>query len=107
MIPPLLLEGLQRYIDQRVETGSFLRAVLSNDLTDAVRRADPDSFAALPLLLDWLRDNAPAACWGSPGRVQSWLRVCQMCRHPLVEHGPAGCAHRSDDRSCLCQAVPR
>lgn len=69
----LLASGLQSYVDGHIETGSFLRAVLSNDLVDAVRRATPESIALLPLLVVWLDQHAPAECWGSPAKVEAWL----------------------------------
>jgi hypothetical protein len=68
-----LIPGLQRYIDGHVETGSFLRAVLENDLRKACAHADPISSGALCELMIWLDTEAPEECWGSPEKVKAWL----------------------------------
>ncbi|MFN3650046.1 MAG: hypothetical protein ACK47B_10750 [Armatimonadota bacterium] len=72
-IPARLIESLEAYITERRPTGSFLRAVLHNDLRESVGRADPQSLAALPHLVSLLYTQAPAPCWGSPEAVEAWL----------------------------------
>jgi hypothetical protein len=71
-VPAHLIGGLVRYLDDRILPGSFLQAVLCNDLEQAVGRADPASFLALPALLTFLRHETPAVCWGSRARVVAW-----------------------------------
>lgn len=70
-------EGVQRallaYILDRHPIGDFLRAVLSNDLREAVGRADEINGLALRALVRWLYNEAPGACWGSPDAVARWL----------------------------------
>src|SRR5689334_13211518 len=68
-VPDHLLPGLQRYFEGRIATGSFLRAVLENDLRSAIARGDPTSFAALPTLVAWIERNAPPGSWGSADAV--------------------------------------
>lgn len=65
--------GLIEYIAARRPTGQFLRAVLSNDLKEAVARADPVSRLRLYELVVFLYNYAPGSCWGSPERVEAWL----------------------------------
>lgn len=72
-MPIALAESLERYINERVETGGFLSAVLENNLREAVIRADLESARALPEIVKWLVYNAPWNCWGSVDRVQMWL----------------------------------
>jgi hypothetical protein len=67
------MEGLRRYIDHHIPTGHFLEAVLSNDLKEAVGRADEGNMRVLPELVSFLYNEAPGACWGSPQRVKEWL----------------------------------
>ena len=74
-IPDTLTEGLERYLCDHIVPGSFLLAVLSNDLLEAVNRADEDSRRALSDLVVFLVNNAPAAAWGSPERVRIWLEA--------------------------------
>ena len=73
MIPARLTEGLVRYRDGHIATGGFLRAVLANDLNDAVFRGDAESLLALPALVRWIRDELPADAWGSRVEVDRWL----------------------------------
>lgn len=72
-IPTHLRGGLIRYFDQAIRPGGFLLAVLSNDLSGAFARGDVDSLAALPALLRLLAD-AEETAWGSPERVDGWLK---------------------------------
>jgi hypothetical protein len=71
-IPEHLREGLVCYFADGILPGSFLQAVLANDLTQAVGRADPTSLRALPELLACLVQHAPAIAWGSAEAVLSW-----------------------------------
>jgi hypothetical protein len=51
-IPRRLAGGLARYVLERIPTGGFLEAVLANDLSQAVGRADSESVLYLvPLTL--------------------------------------------------------
>jgi hypothetical protein len=72
-VPEHLWEGLIEYITARRPTGEFLRAVLSNDLKEAVGRADDASGPALGALVRFLYNFCPAPCWGSPRAVKAWL----------------------------------
>ncbi len=71
-VPDHLREGLVRYFKDGVLPGSFLQAVLCNDLTQAVSRADPRAFAGLRRLVEFLMWEAPLQSWGSRVRVLAW-----------------------------------
>ena len=72
-IPENLMGGLKRYIEQKVLPGSFLTAVLENNLSEAVGRADIRSLYILPIIVCWLYNEAPGSCWGSPEKVKAWV----------------------------------
>lgn len=73
-IPEHLQPGLERFVLQGIRPGSFLCAVLSNDLAGAVMRAsDHTALAALQALGAWLYNEAPASCWGSTAAVDAWI----------------------------------
>jgi hypothetical protein len=72
-LPLATQEGLARYIEERLPGGHFLTAVLSNDLREAVNRADQDNLAALGSIVQWLFWHAPSKCWGNPENVRDWL----------------------------------
>jgi len=71
-VPPHLHGGLLRYFCDRILPGSFLQAVLCNDLAAAVRRGDPLSLAGLVRLVQVLELIAPIEAWGSRGAVLAW-----------------------------------
>jgi hypothetical protein len=72
-IPPAVLRALVRYKDWRINTGSFCRAVISNDLITAVQRADSGSLKALPHIAAWAYTELPNEAWGSYEKFQQWV----------------------------------
>lgn len=72
-VPEHLHLGLVEYITERRETGSFLKAVLENNLSEAVGRMAPFDGEGLRGLISFLHNHAPAPCWGSPADVKDWL----------------------------------
>jgi len=71
-VPHHLREGLVRYFADGILPGSFLQAVLINDLQQAVGRADPQSMAGLPALITFLTWEVPGEAWGSRRLVLAW-----------------------------------
>ena len=72
--PQEIVDTIQAYVEHRLEPGSFVRAVLENDLCTAV-------FQAHPLMLPYLRAvclyvywEIPGNCWGSKEIVERWLK---------------------------------
>lgn len=74
MLPFHMREPLQRYIEDGLEPGGFLQAVLENDLSGAVSRADSTNIHRIPDFVRFLQYYAPAICWGSPELYQSWVK---------------------------------
>lgn len=72
-VPHRLREGLVEYLTARRPTGDFLKAVLSNDLTDAALRADEVSGIHLVPIVKFLAHCAPAEAWGSGEAITAWL----------------------------------
>lgn len=77
-LPTHMQEGFKRYIEQRVPMGSFGMAVLSNNLREALGRADAVNRRRLFDIVAWLWQYAPANCWGSPEVVRAWLAPKQQ-----------------------------
>lgn len=67
-----LRPGLVRYFADGILPGGFLQAVLVNDLTQAIHRADSQSLVMLPVLVWFLNDHAPSTAWGSRQAVLAW-----------------------------------
>ena len=80
-IPPAVRYALVRYKDWRIPTGSFCRAVISNDLIAAVQRADSHSLEALPHIASWAYTELPNDAWGSYEKFQEWVA------NPIVPQG--------------------
>lgn len=73
-IPEHMHEGVINYVAHGVPPGHFLRAVLENDLKEAVARADYLNELSLAAYVKVLYNDAPGICWGSPATVTQWLR---------------------------------
>ncbi|MCR4300672.1 MAG: hypothetical protein NUV51_03605 [Sulfuricaulis sp.] len=72
-IPDRMMEALTRYVEQHVPTGDFLLAVLENNLSEAVGRADDENLQNLPAYVAYLYNEVPSTCHGSPEKVTAWL----------------------------------
>jgi hypothetical protein len=70
----LMKESITRYVENGVPTGSFLEAVLSNDLFGAFSQADETSRTHLQELVRHIYWNVPSGCHGSPQKVTAWIR---------------------------------
>lgn len=68
-----LLDAIDRYVEHRVPVGGFLEAVLTNNLRDAVGRADHLNAPVLQEYVEHLYWCVPSTCWGSPEKVSAWL----------------------------------
>ena len=65
--------SLIRYARDKIPTGSFLRAVLENNLMEAVGRADKHNIKALHAICSYVYNHMPNVCHGSPKIVDKWL----------------------------------
>ena len=73
-IPERMMGGLLRYIEEGIEPGHFLSAVIMNDLSAAVGRADEENVKNLPAYVGYLYNEAPAGCWGSKKKFEDWMK---------------------------------
>ena len=67
--------GIDRYIENHCLPGSFLMAVLSNDLKESFARADKENREDLFEIVSYCHNHIPLNCWGSPEKVGEWLEV--------------------------------
>lgn len=72
-IPKHMQEAIIRYIVERLPTGSFLQAVIENNLRDAVNRADSENLVLLKTYVQFFYNRAPAGCSGYPQVYKDWL----------------------------------
>lgn len=66
-------ESLLDYLRHGIPPGSFLLAVLTNDLLEAVRRADDRNKPLIAEYVVFLWAYAPWNAWTSPELVRAWI----------------------------------
>lgn len=79
-LPEGLREGARLWIEHGIEPGSFLTAVIRNDLKEACAMADDENRFRLFQIVSWWYNKAPELCWGSPNRFESWGKMHEECR---------------------------
>jgi hypothetical protein len=72
-IRPDIKAKLRRYADEHEPTGDFLREVLSNNLMQAVCRADDYNITTLVEICQYVYNEIPSVCHGSPERYKEWI----------------------------------
>lgn len=70
-----MVEALTEYVDNGRPLGNFLNAIVSNDFSDAVCRADSVNLANLKAYAIWLNNQCPRKAWGSPAAVSKWIEI--------------------------------
>ena len=72
-IPQRTIDGLTRYVENRIHPGDFLRAVLENNLSMAFGRADDENRECMYEIVAYIYTKLPAQSWGSEEKVYRWL----------------------------------
>jgi hypothetical protein len=67
------VDSIRRFVDHGIPTGGFLRAVLANDLMEAVGRADESSLVNLADICRYVYNDIPANAHGSYERIDLYL----------------------------------
>jgi len=70
---PEIKAAIDRYAKERIPTGDFLRAVLENDLFEAIGRADLGNRMDIHEICSYIYNNIPLNSWGSKKIVKEWL----------------------------------
>ena len=74
-IPPRVLDAINNYVWYAQPTGDFVKAVLSNDLMGAVRRADDRSQTAMQSICEYIMWSVPSVCYGTREKVRAHLAI--------------------------------
>jgi len=69
------IDTIELYLKSGAEPGSGTRAILENNLCDAVRRLDATSLEILPQIVTHVFRNVPGNAWGSKAVVDAWIRA--------------------------------
>lgn len=73
MLPGHMRDGLERYMTHGIPPGSFLEAVLCNDLKGAVGKADHINSLYIKAWAEFMVWHMPALAQGSVERVNTWI----------------------------------
>lgn len=79
ILPEHMQDGMKRYIENGIQPGHFLTAVLENDFMEAFKRADDINMERMRDYAMFLYNEAPRGCHGSPALVEEW------CAHHGLE----------------------
>ncbi len=71
-VPTHMHEGFERWILEGKMGGSFMNALLSNDLIGTFAMADSINIKCIDAYTRWLYNDTPAGCFGSPENVEMW-----------------------------------
>lgn len=66
--------ALERYLNHGIMPGSFMTAVLENNLSEAFGRADSFNTANMKNIVGYVYNNVPANAWGSREKVDEYLK---------------------------------
>lgn len=71
-VPDHNLPGLARWLSCGIRPGSFLTALLSNDLRGCMQNGDDENLGKLHELWQFLYMQIPSDAWGSRERMSAW-----------------------------------
>jgi len=75
MIPEFTKHQIDQYVAHGICTGSFLTAVLENNLIQAFACADEDNLANMFHIVSYVYNHVPTACYGSPEKMAAWREM--------------------------------
>ena len=70
-IPYYTMESIDKYVNCGV-CGDFVRAVMENNLMEALGRADSENRAAIFEICLYVHNRIPDMCHGSAEKVKAW-----------------------------------
>lgn len=99
LIPTHMMQQMKDYAEKGIPVGSFLAAVIKNDLKGACECADDRNITIIPVYVNWFYNHAPMPCWGSEENYFRWLDEHQAARAKkiklwAVSDSPDACLYR-------------
>lgn len=68
------IDSITRYVENGIDPGGFVTAVLENNLSLAMGRADQENREALFYICSYVHNEIPGSCHGSTEAVKQWLK---------------------------------
>ena len=75
LLPDHCRDGMRLYVEFGIMPGSFLTAVLENNLVEAFACADEENIHRMFDYASFLYNEMPRNAWGSPKTVQDWAKA--------------------------------
>lgn len=66
--------ALERYLNNGINPGSFMTAVLENNLCEAFARADSFNTSNMKNIVSYVYHHVPHNAWGSAEKVSAYLK---------------------------------
>ena len=82
---PRMVDTIKRYVQHGVQPGHFVTAILTNNLSQSVSRADEENAAHLVEWVRFLHNYLPTDCHGSIEIVNAWRDERNTSRLEEVE----------------------
>ena len=73
MIPNHIKGVIDRYVQHGYDGGSFVEALMTNDLVGVFSRGDDENIRYLKDIVQYCYMKIPASCWGSEEKYNKWL----------------------------------
>jgi hypothetical protein len=76
-LPEHMQEVAREYVEQGIEAAhhDFFYELLTNDLFGVFQFGDGINIANLKVWMTWLYNEPPGTCWGSPAKVDAWVKA--------------------------------
>lgn len=72
MIPQYTKNAIDKWVSKGIRPGSFVEAVLSNDLMGAFAKADDTNMYYMLDIIRYVYNEIPADCQGSKEKFKAW-----------------------------------
>lgn len=70
-----MMDGIKRYLCEFIPPGSFLTAIICNNLKEAVGRADGENIRNIPAFVSFFYNEAPLNSWGSIDDMNEYTKA--------------------------------
>ena len=71
-IPVDVRNSIDAWVTRAIPPGSFVTAVLENNLSEAFAHADDWSLDAMHSIVAYVYNEIPSPCWGSAEKMKAW-----------------------------------
>jgi len=73
LLPEHIRKAVKAYVEDRIQPGGFLTAVIQNNLVESFKRADHINIKRMSDIVEFFYNEVPSACWGSSEKMKKWL----------------------------------